>query len=514
MTYLVGIDVGTTNLKAVLYDTAAGAAVQVATRPTPTQHPRPEWSQFDPDALWKQIASCIRAVARAATDPRQIAGIAVASMGEAGLPLDEAGQPLYPIMAWHDPRGEEYVSYWQRAVGEERIYDLTGIPLGSIYGLNRVLWLREHHPALYARMVRWLSVEDYVLWRLAGVYATDYTIAARTMAFSPAEQCWSAPMLAAGEVAPELLPTPYPSGSPVGDLSAEAARQTGLAVGTPVVTGGHDHLCGALTVGVIAPGTLLDSTGTSQAIVAVTPQLVRHPALARAGHTSYNHVVPGQYVVLGGLIAGGKMVEWFVDTFYDLPRARRFAAALAEAAAAPPLSGVFWLPHLLGNSLRNDDPSARAACLGLDATHTRGAILRGLIESLSYAMRQDVAALTAAGVPAVEQTVAIGGGARSDLWMQTKADVLGWPVRVPVVDEAVAIGAALLAGIGAGVFAGASEAHASLRAPKQIYNVDPAWCRAYDLAYTRVYERLYDDLRGANERIAAARRAALAGAAG
>lgn len=300
MTYLVGVDVGTTNVKAVLYDAVVGAAMHVATRPTPTQHPRPEWSQFDPAALWENIAACIRAVTRAAADPRQIAGIAVASMGEAGVPLDETGQPLYPIIAWHDPRGEEYVPYWQRVVGAERVYDLTGMPLGGLYGLNRVLWLREHQPALYARMVRWLSVEDYVLWRLAGVYATDYTIAARTMAFSPAERSWSSPMLAAAGMAPELLPVPYPSGSPVGDLSAEAARQTGLPVGTPVVTGGHDHLCGALAVGVIAPGTLLDSTGTSQAIVAVTPEVVRHPALAQAGHASYNHVVPGVYVVLGG----------------------------------------------------------------------------------------------------------------------------------------------------------------------------------------------------------------------
>lgn len=176
------------------------------------------------------------------------------------------------------------------------------------------------------------------------------------------------------------------------------------------------------------------------------------------------------------------------------------------------MSGVFWLPHLLGNSLRNDDPFARAACLGLDATHSRGAILRGLIESLGYAMRQGIAALTAAGVPAVEQIVAIGGGTRSDVWMQIKSDVLGWPVHVPVLDEAVAIGAALLAGIGAGVFADAGAARASLRTHEQIYRVDPTVRLAYDLAYNQVYERLYGALHDMNERIAAVRHIAQPGA--
>lgn len=505
MAFLIGIDIGTTNVKAVLLDSESGQTVRVATLPTPVEHPRPEWSQFDPLALWRTISACLRDVAGAADSPRRIAGIAVASMGEAGLPIDGNGEPLYPIMSWHDPRGLEYVVHWRNTLGADRIYEITGMPLGGIFGINRILWLAEHHPDLYSRMACWLSVEDYVLWRLSGAYVTDYTVAARTMAFDPAAGVWSPHMLEAAGIDRAVLPAPYPSGTCIGGITAAAATETGLPQGTPVVTGGHDHLCGALAAGVVEPGMLLDSTGTSQAVVTVTPNLVRHPALARAGQASYNHVVPGVFVVMGGLISGGKIIQWFIDTFYDLPPTERYAAALAEAEESPAVSGVFWLPHLLGNGLRGDDVPSRAACVGLDAVHTRGAILRGLLESLGYSVRQGIEAMIAAGVPPVHHAVAIGGGTHGHLLLQVKADTIGRPVHAPRIDEAVAVGAALLAGLGSRVFDSVGAALASLDAGEDIYRPDPAVRDIHDRAYQDVYVRLYGALRDVNGSIAALR---------
>jgi xylulokinase len=293
VSYLIGVDVGTTNVKAALYDVARGNLVAIAKRPTITLHPRPEWSEFDADAVWSDIADCLREIAASARQgSRSIAGIAVASMGEAGLPLGRDGTPLYPIMAWYDARGEAFVPRWEATVGADRVYAITGQPLGGLFGINKLMWFSEHRPDLREAMACWLSVEDYVLWRLSGTYATDHSVAARTMAFSPPSHAWSETMLAAAGVPRELMPAPFPSGTCIGTVTAAAAEVTGVPIGTPVVTGGHDHLCGALAVGLLGPGALLDSTGTSQAILTVTRDFVRHPSLARARHASYNYVVP------------------------------------------------------------------------------------------------------------------------------------------------------------------------------------------------------------------------------
>jgi len=499
---LIGIDVGTTNLKAVLYDARRGETVAVATRPTPERHPRPDWSEFDADEVWGGVVACVREIMRAVPEPRRIAGVAVASMGEAGVALDAAGVPLYPFIAWYDPRGEEYVPHWRRTLGEPRVYELTGQPLGGVYGINHLMWLAEHRPDVIAAAAHWLSVEDYILWRLSGAFATDYTIAARTMAFEPARRSWSPEMLVAAGVSPDLFPTPYPSGTRVGGVTAGAADATGLPPGTAIVTGGHDHLCGALTVGAVEPGALLDSTGTVQAVVAVTPEIVLHPTLARAGYASYGHVVPGMSVVIGGLTSGGKMVEWFVDTFYDLPADERYERALAEAGAAPAAGGVYWLPHLLGSGFPNNDPLSRAACVGLGASHTRGAVLRGLVESLGYAMREGIEAIVAANVPEVRHIVAIGGGSRSPVLMRIKADVTGRTVHVPEVTEAVAVGAALLAGLGAGVFTDVAHARASLRVRARRYAPDAATRDRYDQGYARVFGHLHTALGDVNQAVA------------
>lgn len=507
--YLLGIDVGTTSTKAVLYDPGAGRVVAVASRPTPTHHPRPDRTEFPPAEVWRAIVESVReATAGRATDVR---AVSAASMAEAGTLVDRAGRCLYPIIAWHDPRTEPQAARWAERPGPRRVFEITGQTIQAKFSLNKLLWLREHAPEAFRAAHRWLCVEDFALWKLAGVYATDYSIASRTLAFDQRSLGWSDEMLGLARLPTDLFPTAHPSGTAVGQVTPEAAAETGLPAGAAVVTGGHDHLCGSLAAGIVGPGALLDSMGTAEGGLLLAESFDPDERLFRSGYAHYAHVIPGSYVVLFGLTASGGLLEWLVRQICPdagesaEARARAFAGALEAAGRVPPgADGVFWLPHLSGVGSPWEDERSRAAVVGLTGAHGRGHLARALLEGLSYWLRENLDALgeiVAVPQPGDGEITAIGGGTRAALWMQIKADVTGRRVRVVEVPEAAALGAALLAGVGAGIFASAAEAAASVARTATTYHPDPARSAAYDRYYQAVYRELYPALRDVNWRI-------------
>lgn len=507
MSYLLGIDIGTTNTKAVVYDPSRGQVVAVASRPTVTHHPRPEWSEYDPAELWRGVVEVVReAAAGRAADIR---AVGVASMAEAGVPIDGQGRYLYPIICWHDPRSEPQSRRWHEWLGAQRVFEITGQPIQVKFTVNKLLWLKDHAPEVWRAMRKWLCIQDFALWKLTGAYATDYTVASRTMAFDQRARTWSEEILCRVGLPADVFADLRPSGTAVGRVTREAAAETGLVEGTVVATGGHDHLCGAFAAGTLGPGTLLNSLGTAEACLLLTDDYRPDERLLRGGYSHYAYVVPGSYVLTFSLSASGGLLDWFVRQLAPEAAAagadRRLAFDTLLAAAetvAPGSEGLFWLPHLNGSGSPWFDELSRASMIGLMPAHSRAHMVRALLEGLSYWMRENLDTLVeVAGAPASGEVVAIGGGSRAALWMQIKADVTGRPVRVAQVPEAVAVGAALLAGLGAGVFKSHAEAAGTVVQASTVYQPDPARGAAYQSYYRSIYCELYPALRGLNHRI-------------
>lgn len=273
MAFLIGVDVGTTHTKAVLFSTRPGRVVRRARLPTPSYQPRPGWVEIDPEQLWATIRDCIRAVL-VGRGAGTIAALGVASMAEAGVPIDRQGEWLYPIISWQDGRTETQVAWLRERFGDAALHALVGFVPERKYTATRLLWLRTHEPERFRQLARWLSVADLALWKLTGQAATDFTLASRTLLLEQRTRTWAAPLLDALDLSPGQLPQLHASGTIIGVVNVHAAEETGLAPGTPVATGGHDHLCAALACGLVAPGQILTSCGTAAAVFALTPSFV------------------------------------------------------------------------------------------------------------------------------------------------------------------------------------------------------------------------------------------------
>lgn len=498
---LLGVDVGTSNLKVVAYAPAQGTTQAVARRPTRTHRPRPGWAEFAADELWAETTAAIREVV-GTIGAEAIDGIAIGSMGESGVILDEHLQPLGPMIAWYDRRTHEQLAWWRSVVDPWAVYQITGLIMDAKFSVNQLLWMRQHQTQRFALARHWLCVPDFLVWKLCGEQITDYSIASRTMLFDQRQLGWSTELLERADLPRSLLPPVVPSGKRVGGVTPEAALQTGLRPKTNVVSGGHDHLVGALGAGVVRPGSVLDSTGTAAALLQLTDGFAPHRALFEAGLEMYAFVTPQAYALLGSINLVGGAVEWLVRLLWgELPNAHALAF---EAARAAPVgsAGSMWLPHFLGSGTPHQDGASRAALVGLRPEHDRGHLLRSLLEGLAYWLRQNLeVAVQHAGLSREGEIVAIGGATRSRFWTQLKADVCGRVLCVPTIEESVALGAALLAGIGAGVFSNVEQAIASVRAERERFVPDPAANRVYDQWYSQVYSRLYPALHEVNAAI-------------
>lgn len=506
MTILIGVDVGTTTIKALAYDPARGEPVAIAARPTPVEHPRPGWSEHDPEALWATVAACVREVL-SACEGCEIAGLGVSSFAEAGLPLDASGRPLYPIIAWYDRRCEPQAAWWEGQISAAALHAITGQRVSPSFGVNKWMWLRDNEPHRVENMAVWLSTPDYILWRLTGERATDYTIASRTLLFDQRTQTWSDELLRRAGLRREQLPEPLPGGTVVGRVTPQAAGETGLPAGTPCALGGHDHLVAAVAAGGYQPGTVIDSSGTAQAVLMFLSEFHTNEQMAGSGYACYSHVLPGAYVLKAGLKLAGGAVEWLARQLSDAgtPADRLpYAALLAEAErTVGRQAGPVWLPHLLGSGTPEGDRHSRAALVGLTAEHGQGDIFRALLESLAFWLQHNLTEVSALTGQPVREVTLLGGTKRLELLTRLKAAALNQPVTVLEIPEAAATGAALLAGIGAEVFDGPAEAARSLKDDRVVIPPDAGLVEWYDRIYHETYLPLYGLLRDVHHRLAA-----------
>jgi xylulokinase len=480
--YLLGIDVGTTNLKALVFDTA-GVQIAWASRPTPVRQPRAGWAEHDPEALWQAVAAVVRQ-ALGQVDPARVRGVAVASMAEAGLLLDAAGQPVTPFIAWYDSRSDPQYRRWLEQFGEERFRLIAGNRPNPIFGVFKLQWLRDHDPAAYAAAARWLHVADYIAFRLCGLKATDYSLATRTMLFDLPRLCWSDELIAAAELRADLLPELVPAGTLLGGVTQAAAEATGLPAGVAVGGGGHDHICGALAAGASQEGIGLDSMGTAEPAFLTLDTLRLGTTSETASCRFSAHVARGKYCAMKGIRSSGAAVAWSGGLLElgaaDLPSYQRMQAA---ASQAPPGSrGVFFLPRLA--------PIDRGAFVGLTAQAGPAELARAVYEGLAYEWRAYLEAIEQVTHSHAATIRLIGGGAQTALWVQIKADVLGRPLQVLDLRETTALGAALLAGQAAGIFRDEAAALAGLRHVVRDVAPDPDNTALYDRCYRTVYQRI------------------------
>ena len=508
---LVGIDIGTTNWKVVAYD-ENGAQLARFRRPVIVHEEPGGRACYDPEEVWGFVVEGLQEVARqlGPERARRVAGMAATSMGEAGVLVDEAGRPLYPAIAWFDPRTEPQGRFWRQRVDPYRVYEVTGFPPQYIASINKMMWIRQHRPDLFARARRWLCMADYVAFRLSGEQAMDFSLACRTMAFDIRRRTWSNHLLSLAGIDPSLLPPAVPSGTALGRLCREVAAITGLPESAVVAAGGQDHWCGALASGIVGPGDALDSVGTAEAIIVVLDRPVFSRELFESGFAVGCHVVPDRYYAVGALQAAGGTVEWLRATLGEQEEAAArqadedadgvYRRLMALAEQAPPGSrGLLFLPHLRG-AVVPPDGSSKGAWVGLRPYHRRAEMVRAAVEGLAHEFARIVRRLGELTDTPARRVAAIGGGARNDLWLQLKADISGLPLEVPAIEEATTLGAALLGGVAAGIWSDPIEAARHVQRVSRTVTPRPEMTQRYR-PYHELYEQLYPTLAGLHARL-------------
>ena len=492
--YLVGIDVGTTNTKAVIFDVETGQINALGSCRTITRHPSPEWSEFDAEDLWQAVLQSLQAAISRCDRPERIHALSVASMGESAFPLDANGNVLHAAIAWYDQRTEAEARWWEDTVGRERIFTITGHIPDPMFGANKLLWLRNHVPQVFERISHWLSIEDFVLWKLSGSFATDYSIASRTMLFDQKKLAWSDFLLQQADLPAAWFSPALPSGTAIGTVRKEVAEMIGIPPQAIVCTGGHDHLCGALATGLTLPGQLLESMGTASVVLAVSNSFNPGRELFEAGCISYAYVVPNTYTTMGMLNFAGGSLEWLVTLLYGQGKQggvspEMYTQVLQEAATVPPGSrGALILPSFLGSGTPYWQHSTRGAMLGLTPSHGRPELVRALMEGLAYWLRDNITLFSQLGIAPPQSTITvIGGTTQAAPLLQIKAEITGCAIKVPHIAEAAATGAALLAGLGAGIFHSGEEAASSVRHTVQTFEPDPRITAIYDTLYQQAY---------------------------
>ena len=497
MAYLMGVDIGTTGTKALLVD-EQGRAVASATAEYPLSVPRPNWAEQDPAHWWEATQKTVRELlGRSGVRAPEVAGIGLSGQMHGSVFLDEAHEVVRPAILWCDQRTARQCEWITEAVGQEALVAETCNPVLTGFTAPKIIWLRDEEPEHYARVRKVLLPKDYVRFRLTGEFATEVSDASGTSLLNVRERRWSQLVLDRIGLPREYLPEVYESPEVSGRISAAAAAATGLAEGTPVVGGGGDQAAGAVGNGIVRTGVVSSTVGTSGVVFAHLDEPRMDEQLRT--HT-FCHAVPGKWHVMGVVLSAGGSLRWLRDALCSEEKAVAerlgcdpYALITAEGAEAPVgAEGLTFLPYLTGERTPYPNPNARGVFFGLSLRHDKRHLIRAVMEGVAYALRDSFEVMAAMGTP-MSEVRASGGGARSSEWLQMQADVTARPHVVINVDEGPALGVALLAGVGAGVWGTVPEACDAAIQVERSCEPAPASCALYDRGYA-LYQTLYRQL--------------------
>jgi xylulokinase len=489
--HLLGIDVGTGGTRALIIDQQGKIVAAATENHEPFASPKIGWAEQKPEDWWRACGIAVRnALSGGSLTGADVACVGFSGQMHGAVMLDEAGAVVRPALIWCDVRTEKQCEELTRKIGAERLIELTCNPALPNFTLTKLLWVRENEPTNWARVTSIMLPKDYVRFRLTGEKAIDVADASGTLMLDVAKRRWSSEVLDAAEINASLLPALYESQDVCGQISHDGATATGLRAGTPVVAGAGDQAAGATGMGIVAPGSASATIGTSGVVFAATDR----PALDPKGrlHT-FCHAIPGRWHVMGVTQAAGLSLRWFRDQFGAGPEDGRdpYERLTDEAQKVPPgAEGLLWTPYLMGERTPHLDPKARAALVGLTASHTRAHVIRAILEGVAFSLKDTFAIFEEMGVP-VNNIRLGGGGARSPLWRQIQADVYDHEIEIVEAEEGAAYGAAILAGVGAKAWPSVDEACKAVvriktrlaKSPSAVSVMNPQY-----QAYRRVYQ--------------------------
>jgi len=472
VTALIGLDVGTTGVKALAVS-PDGEVLARAERGYDLSSPRPGWSEQDPEDWWRAAQDALGALR-----VPEIAGIGLSGQMHGLVVLDAADRLLRPAILWNDQRTAAECAEIEARIGLERLLALTGNRALTGFTAPKLLWLARHEPEVYARIAHVLLPKDYVRFRLTDERATDVADASGTLLLDVPHRRWSEEVLTALDLPAEWMPRVLES--------PEVSGKT--QDGVPVAAGAGDQAAGALGVGVDRPGPVSVVLGTSGVVFAALPSF-EADELGRVH--AFCHAVPGGWHAMGVMLSAAGSLRWLRDVAAP---GGDYGALVAEAERwEPGVEGLTFLPYLSGERTPHADPNARGAFIGLSQRHDRGALVRAVLEGVAFGLRDSLELLAQIGVQAEVGRVS-GGGSRSSLWLRIVASVLGLPLERTAVEEGAAYGAALLGGVAAGTFADVHEAVGACVKPTETVEPDPEWVEVYESRYER-FRALYPALR-------------------
>lgn len=494
----LGIDVGTGGTRALVMDEHGSVVGSASSEHENFASPRPGWAEQDPRDWWRATAVAVRKVLHASgVRPEQIACVGFSGQMHGAVLLDSADEVVRPAIIWCDQRSEAQCRELEEMFGRDTLIGLTCNPPLTNFTLTKLLWVRENEPKNWAWVAHVMLPKDYVRFRLTGERAIDMADASGTLLLDVANRRWSGDVLSRTGLKQSLLPALFESTQVCGKISVLGAEACGLRAGTPVVAGAGDQSAGAVGMGIAQAGAVSATIGTSGVVFASTDR----PAMDPKGrlHT-FCHAIPGRWHVMGVTQAAGLSLRWYRDHFgASSPGVQKkdgrdpYDIFAEEASAAPAGSeGAFWVPYLMGERTPHLDPNARAALIGLTASHTRTHVIRAIMEGVAFSLKDTFTIFEEMKIPVTSIRLG-GGGARSALWRQIQADVYGQEVEIVAAEEGAAYGAAILAGVGAQAWATVEEAcEAVVRVAKRISpnQEDSATMQTAYGTYRKIYPAL------------------------
>lgn len=491
---IAGLDIGTTGCKLTVFS-ENGEFLGKAYRDYPVRR-AVGGHEIDISTMMESVYAVIGEMAEQYPD---IAGIGVTSFGETFVMTDETGEPLHPAMLYTDPRGAEQCRRLTEQLGEKHIAAITGLRPHEMYSIAKMMWIKENRPEVYEAAKYIFLIEDYVVWHLTGTAQIDYSLATRTMAFDINTLQWSGKIFDAAGIDQSLMSTPVPTGTPAGGLSLAAALKVGLDSKTVVVSISHDQVAAAVGAGAFDSSVAVDGAGTVECLTPIYDQIPDIDVMYDGYFSVVPYVLPQKYVAYAFSYTGGALIQWCVDTFAKQEKELAVQQGLSvneyleRQYQADEPTGLLVLPHFAGAATPYMDTGSKGAIIGLTTAHTVADLYRAAMEGVVYEMYLNFCALQESGIQFTKLN-ATGGGARSKVWMQMKADVLNLPITALKTVDAGTVGSAMLTGVAIGVFQGLDDAATHMVQETETYYPRPEAHEKYQAIYKR-YRKLYDAVR-------------------
>jgi len=499
MTFFLGIDLGTTSVKCVLFD-QQGKVAASALKEYELLMPSPDIVEAKPETYWEAFRTCTKEILKHPNiDAREILGLGISSQGESFTYLDKDGNTLGNVIVWLDNRSKFEAKIIQDEFGIDEVYRVTGQNVVSpTWTATKILWLKRNEPLLFRKVDKFLFLEDFLIYKLTGKFVTEHSVVCSSLLFNISRRRWWKEILDFIGINEDQLPQLNPSGVPVGEIMSNASKETGLSTKTLVSTGAYDQAANAIGVGNIKNGVVTETTGGAMAIVATVDKILLDP---KRRIPCQHHAVFGKYFLQPWCQTAGAVLKWFRDNFgkQEIEEAKMqnkdaYDLLMEQASKVPPGSdGLVLLPHFMGAASPEFNPDAKGVLFGLTLYHGKGHVIRAIIESIAYMLRRNIELLEELGVE-VKEVRSTGGAARSPLWNQIKADVLQKPILTVRKEETAALGAAMLAGLATGMFPSLNEAVQSMVSIKERFSPQAANRETYDKEYEK-YVELYNNLR-------------------